>query len=98
LKYSKRILFYFVVDLYSVDSDKSQLAADWDLKEMVMWKILPNSHDYKQVQVYFPFNTWLGKKVSTLKSKKDSYTPVDYHPRGNLIYNKKKQRNHLLFF
>ncbi len=69
----------------SVESDKSQRAADWDLKEMIMWKIIP-SDDHKQVQVYFPFNDWLGKKTSTLKAKKDSYSPPDYHPRGHLIF------------
>ena len=43
---------------------------------MIMWKIIP-SDDHEQSQVYFPFNTWLGKKVSTLKSKRDSYPSTD---------------------
>jgi hypothetical protein len=60
------------------------MAADWDLKEMMMWKIIP-SHDYKQGQAYFPFNAWLGRKTSTIKSKRDSYSPAEYHPRGELI-------------
>ena len=51
----------------SVESDKSQFAADWDIKEMIMWKIIPNDESY----VYFPFNTCLGKKVSILKAKKE---------------------------
>ncbi len=54
---------------------------------MVMWKIIP-SNDHKQVQVYFPFNAWLGKKASTLKTKKDAYSPPDHHPRGDLIFQK----------
>jgi hypothetical protein len=69
----------------SVDSDKSRIASDWDLKEMTMWKIVP-SDDHKQVQVYFPFNAWLGKQASTLKAKKDSYSSVDHHPRGHLDF------------
>lgn len=64
-----------------MDSDRSQLASDWDLKEMVMWKIIP-SRDHRYVQAYFPFNAWLGDKQSTLKSTKDSYEPAEPHPRG----------------
>jgi hypothetical protein len=60
------------------------MAADWDLQEMVMWKIIPG-YDHQQGQVYFPFNAWLGKKASTLKAKRDSYSPPEYHPRGKLI-------------
>ncbi len=71
--------------IYSVESDKSQYASDWDLKEMIIWKIIP-SDDYGQVQVYFPFNAWIGKKASTLKAKKDAYSPADHHPRGHLIF------------
>jgi hypothetical protein len=67
-----------------VDSDKSQLAADWDLQEMIMWRIVPG-YDRTQGQVYFPFNAWIGRKASTLKAKRDSYTPAEYRPRGKLI-------------
>lgn len=65
-----------------MDSDRSQLAADWDLKEMTMWKIFPG-HDHEQIQVYFPFNDWVGKKASKLKAKRELYPATDHHPRGN---------------
>jgi hypothetical protein len=66
-----------------VESDRSHLATDWDIKEMIMWKIIP-SDDHGKVQVYFPFNNWLGKKVSTLKSKKELYPSTDHHFKGNI--------------
>lgn len=66
-----------------MDSDRTQMAADWDLKEMIMWKIIP-SDGSKQIQAYFPFNAWLGKKESTLKAKREAYAPAEPHPRGRL--------------
>ncbi|CAF0903962.1 unnamed protein product [Adineta steineri] len=60
----------------TVESDKTQLASDWDLKEMIMWKILP-SDNHKLTQIYFPFNNWLGTKERpicyeiTVKTGKD---------------------------
>ncbi|UJR15205.1 hypothetical protein I4U23_002164 [Adineta vaga] len=69
----------------TVKSDRTQTAADWDLKEMAMWKILPDN-DHKQFQVYFPFNTWLGKKVSTLEAKREKYPITDQHIRGPTCY------------
>jgi hypothetical protein len=47
---------------------------------MTMWKIIPNDRE-KQL-VYFPFNTWLGKKMSTLKAKQETYPSVDHHLKG----------------
>ena len=70
---------------YSVESDKSQFAADWDLQEMIMWKIIPPD-DHKQALVYFPFNRWLGKKVGTLTAKRDKYSPPEHHPRGKVLF------------
>ncbi len=71
--------------IISVESDRSQLATDWDIKEMIMWKIIP-SDDHEKVQVYFPFNAWLGKKVSTLKSKRELYPSTDHHFKGNFLF------------
>ncbi|CAF3995673.1 unnamed protein product, partial [Rotaria sp. Silwood1] len=70
----------------NVESDKSQLAADWDLKEMVMWKIRPNNDDDKQLQVYFPFNAWLGQAVSKLNAKRETYPSTDHHQKGPICY------------
>jgi len=68
----------------SIESDRSQFAADWDIKEMTMWKIIP--HDNHQPSyVYFPFNTWLGRKISTLKAKKEIYPTTDRHLKGHIF-------------
>ncbi len=67
-----------------MESDRSQLAADWDIKEMIMRRIIPND-DHEQSQIYFPFNTWLGRKVSTLKSKREIYPSTDHHFKGNYV-------------
>jgi len=67
---------------FSVESDRTQFASDWDLKEITAWKILP-SNDYELLQVYFPFNTWLGKKVSTIKAKGETHSSTDHRARGN---------------
>ncbi len=72
------------IRICSVESDRSQLAADWDIKEMIMWRIIPND-DHEQSQIYFPFNTWLGRKVSTLKSKREIYPSTDHHFKGNYV-------------
>ncbi|CAF4476662.1 unnamed protein product, partial [Rotaria sp. Silwood2] len=69
----------------TVESDQSQLASDWDLKDMIMWKILPNDDD-KQLQVYFPFNAWLGKTSSKLKAKKEIYPTTDHRQNGPTCY------------
>lgn len=69
--------------VFSVESDRSQIAADWDLKEMMMWKIFPHDDHHRQSQVYFPVNDWLGRKTSKLKAKRDSYSAPEHHPRGN---------------
>ncbi|CAF4045720.1 unnamed protein product [Rotaria sordida] len=69
----------------TVESDKSQLASDWDLKEMIMWKIIPIKDD-KQLQVYFPFNTWLGDAQSKLKAKREIYPSTDHHQKGPTCY------------
>ncbi|CAF0764579.1 unnamed protein product [Adineta steineri] len=69
----------------TVESDKTQLASDWDLKEMIMWKILP-SDNHKLTQIYFPFNNWLGTKESKLKAKKEVYPVIDHHRRGPICY------------
>lgn len=68
-----------------MESDRSQFATDWDIKEMIIWKIIP-SNDQENSQVYFPFNTWLGKKISTLKSKREIYPSTDHHPKGNFVF------------
>ncbi len=68
-----------------MESDRSQFAADWDIKDMIMWKIIP-SDDYEKSKVYFPFNTWLGKKISTLKSKRELYPSTDHHLKGNFSF------------
>ena len=65
-----------------VTSDNSQMASDWDLKEMIIWKILP--HD-ESIPVYFPFNQWLGDKTKRLKSKAEIYRSKDYRIRGKSI-------------
>ena len=52
---------------------------------MTMWKIIPNDN-HKQSHVYFPFNTWLGKKVSTLKSKREIYPSTDLQLKGNFSF------------
>jgi hypothetical protein len=70
--------------LFSVESDKTQLASDWDLREMIMWKI--TGDDHKHSQVYFPVNEWIGKKRSTFKAKRDKYESTDHHPRGTIIF------------
>lgn len=70
--------------LIRVESDSNQLATDWDLKEMVLWKIIPQDHR-ERLQVYFPFNNWLGKKTSTLKSKGEAYPSSDQHVKGKLL-------------
>ncbi|CAF3630124.1 unnamed protein product [Rotaria sp. Silwood1] len=70
----------------NVESDKSQLAADWDLKEMIMWKIRPKNDDDKQLQVYFPFNAWLGQAVSKLNAKREIYPSTDHHQKGPTCY------------
>jgi hypothetical protein len=72
------------------------MAADWDIKEMTMWKIIPND-DHKQFQVYFPFNNWLGKKVSTLKAKGEIYQSTDHHLRGKFVL-KYFFINHLFYY
>ncbi|CAF4726703.1 unnamed protein product, partial [Rotaria socialis] len=69
----------------TVESDKSQLAADWDLQEMAMWKIVPNA-DNNHSMVYFPFNTWLGKSKSKLKAKRETYPSTDHHINGPICY------------
>ncbi len=69
-------------DDFSVESDRSQFAADWDVKEVTMWKILPGD-EHDRFHVYFPFNTWLGKKASTLKIKGEKYPSIDHHSRGS---------------
>ena len=61
------------------------MAADWDLKEMTMWKIIPTDN-HKQIQVYFPVNTWIGKKESTFKAKRETYPSTDHHPRGIVFF------------
>lgn len=48
---------------------------------MIIWKIIPNNN-HENVQIYFPFNTWLGKKISTLKSKREIYPSTDHHFKG----------------
>jgi hypothetical protein len=68
----------------SIESDRSQFAADWDIKEMTMWKIIPYDN-HQPSYVYFPFNTWLGRKMSTLKAKKEIYPSTDRHLKGHLI-------------
>ncbi|CAF1040089.1 unnamed protein product [Adineta ricciae] len=69
----------------TVTSDRTHMASDWDLKEMNIWKILPDNES-KQVLVYFPFNQWIGKKKSTLTAKRETYRSVDHHPRGPTCY------------
>jgi hypothetical protein len=71
--------------IISVESDRSQVAADWDIKEMIMWRIIPTD-DHKQSHVYFPFNTWLGKKVSTLRTKREVYPSTDLRLKGNCLF------------
>ena len=65
-----------------MESDRNQLASDWDIKEMILWKIIPSNNQEKSL-VYFPFNTWLGKKVGTLTSKREIYSTTDHHFQGN---------------
>ncbi len=67
---------------FSVESDRTQFASDWDLKEITAWKILP-SNDHELLQVYFPFNTWLEKKGSTIKAKGETHSSTDHRARGN---------------
>ncbi|CAF1260047.1 unnamed protein product [Rotaria magnacalcarata] len=69
----------------TVESDKSQLAADWDLQEMAMWKIVPNE-DNNHSMVYFPFNAWLGKSTSRSKAKRETYPSTDHHIKGPICY------------
>lgn len=64
-----------------MESDRSPMATDWDVKEMILWKIIPHDHREK-FQVYFPFNNCLGKKLSSLKSKGELYPSNDQHFKG----------------
>ncbi|CAF4210503.1 unnamed protein product [Rotaria sp. Silwood2] len=68
-----------------VESDKNQLVMDWHIKDMVIWKIIPND-DHKQSHVYFPFNIYLDKKVNRYKSTKEIYPSTDHHLKGPICY------------
>ncbi|UJR31475.1 hypothetical protein I4U23_018964 [Adineta vaga] len=69
----------------SIESDKSQLASDWDIKELTMWKLSP-ANENDQSHVYFPINSWLGKKIPALKAKREVYPLVDPHLKGPICY------------
>ncbi|CAF1056748.1 unnamed protein product [Adineta steineri] len=68
-----------------VESDKNHFVSDWEIKEMTIWQILPNENE-KKFHIYFPFNNFLGKKMNTLKSKKELYPLADSHLKGPICY------------
>ena len=80
-----RELLAFILSSSRIDSDRSQTATDWNIKEIVMWKMLPNDGD-KLTPVYFPFNGWLGKKASRLKARGEPYSSRDQRIRGETLF------------
>lgn len=70
------------------------MASEWDLKEMIIWKILPND---QLTPIYFPFNQWLGGKTKRLKSKAEIYRSKDHRIRGK-IGSYMEQRVQIIFF
>lgn len=57
------------------------MAADWDLREMKMWKIIPNK-DNKYSIFYFPFNAWLGPSAGKLTKESEPAKSTDLQMRG----------------
>ncbi|CAF3724820.1 unnamed protein product [Rotaria sordida] len=68
-----------------VESDKYQSTMNWHIKDMIIWKIIPND-DHKQSYVYFPFNICLNKKLNRFKGNKEIYPLIDYHLKGPICY------------
>lgn len=62
-------------------SDNSQMASDWNLKEMLVWKMFPAAN---AIPVYFPFNQWLGAKTKALKAKAEPYVGREDRNRGSI--------------
>ncbi|CAF4736185.1 unnamed protein product [Rotaria sp. Silwood1] len=68
-----------------VELNKNQLEIDWFIKDIIIWKILPND-DQKQIHIYFPFNICLNKKLNKFKSNKELYPLTDHHIKGPICY------------
>ncbi|CAF1145472.1 unnamed protein product [Adineta ricciae] len=69
----------------SLELDSNKFTSDWYIKEMAIWKIIPSKGDH-QSHAYFPINNWLGKKVTILKSKRETYPLMDRHLKGPICY------------
>ena len=67
--------------IFRIESNQRQLTSNWDVKEVVMRRIIPQETE-KQVEYYFSFNSSLNSKVNMLKAKQESYPVADHHIRG----------------
>jgi hypothetical protein len=65
--------------MFRVKSDQRQMAADWHLTEIIVWKTLPSSND-EQIRYYFPSDYWLKKGNEKSKPKRPE---IYSHPHGN---------------
>lgn len=67
-----------------MEGDKNRIAMDWDIKDMILWKIIPKD-DQKHVHLYFPFNICLNKKLNKFIAQKETYAFMDHSFKGNFL-------------
>lgn len=82
---SWNVLMIASLFIFRIESNQRQLTSNWDIKEVVMRRIIPHETE-KQVEYYFAFNDSLTSKINMLKAKQESYPIADHHIHGKCYF------------